>query len=106
MNPDQIATHNPKNAVALIRLMEPILAAAGYHAALAGSVLIKGGSEKDTDIIIYPHNPKKQIANSELCQLLTPLGFTYWTNNYIDYPGRQIQRSHYAGRRVDLFFLT
>ena len=37
----------PRDAVAIIRHLEPFAAAAGFHTALTGSVLYKGESEKD-----------------------------------------------------------
>lgn len=47
------------------RLVEPL----GFHAALAGSVLIKGVSTKDVDIHIYPHNPNiKRVDERRLIE--------------------------------------
>ncbi len=42
-------------AIKLVEKLEPELAKIGAHCALAGSVLYKGESKKDLDIIIYPH---------------------------------------------------
>lgn len=47
-------------AIELLKELEPNLAAVGFHCALAGSVLYRGTSEKDLDVIIYPHTYKKQ----------------------------------------------
>lgn len=101
-----LATHNPKNAVELIRKLEPVLAAKGYHLALTGSVLFKGGSEHDTDLIAYPHK-ERLMGNSDVLALLIPHGIEPWPNknDYLDYPGRQIARCNYQGRRIDIFFL-
>ncbi len=47
-------------AVKLVKKLEPELSNSGYHCALTGSVLYKGSSEKDLDIVIYPHDVDKQ----------------------------------------------
>ncbi len=44
-----------RQSLNLIKKLEPRLAAIGWHVALAGSVLTKGQSDKDLDLIVYPH---------------------------------------------------
>lgn len=44
------------DAIEEIKQLEPKLAAVGFHCALTGSVLYKGESIKDLDLVIYPHN--------------------------------------------------
>jgi hypothetical protein len=101
--------HDPRNAVALIRLMEPLVAAIGYHTALTGSVLYTGGSDKDTDIIIYPHDPKHPREDQEIMTALAPLGITgapiIHPNVVAHYALRNVWRCEYQNRRIDLFFL-
>lgn len=103
--PVAVATHNPKNAVALIRLIEPVVAELGYHCALTGSVLFKGGSEKDTDIILYPHDPKEKRDALELMRALKPLGITARYETDARYVNRRVWLGGYEGRRIDFFFL-
>lgn len=43
----------------VIERLEPIMAEMGAHVALGGSVLYRGSSTKDLDIIVYPHNADK-----------------------------------------------
>lgn len=43
-------------ALKLVREIQPHTAAVGWHCALAGSVLIRGSSNKDLDIVCFPHN--------------------------------------------------
>lgn len=45
-----------EESLPLLRALEKDLAAVGWHLALAGSVLFKGESSKDLDVILYPHN--------------------------------------------------
>ena len=49
-----------EKAVKVCREIEEKLVPLGYHCALGGSCLYRGTSEKDIDIIIYPHDVKKQ----------------------------------------------
>lgn len=50
-----------QQAIWMIQSFEPQLASQGYHCALTGSVLYKGKSIKDLDIIIYPHWKKEGL---------------------------------------------
>jgi hypothetical protein len=44
-----------ERGIELARKLEPLLAEVGWHVALAGSVLRDGKSDKDLDLIVYPH---------------------------------------------------
>jgi hypothetical protein len=44
------------SALTFIRELHPVLHKAGFAAALTGSVLIKGESDNDLDLVIYPLN--------------------------------------------------
>lgn len=46
-------------AVAFVRHLQPFVFAAGFHAGLLGSVLTKGESSKDLDVLLYPHTTAK-----------------------------------------------
>jgi hypothetical protein len=50
---------NLEQALKLIKELEDSLSQFGVHCALAGSVLYRGTSENDLDLIIYPHKKKK-----------------------------------------------
>jgi hypothetical protein len=81
----------------------------GFDIALTGSVLTKGVSEKDVDIIIYPL--KKISSNyTELLEKLPDFGlkFIRLPNNNQGYQddGKNVQVWEYDNRRVDLFFLS
>ena len=51
-----------KSDLAFVRDVEVELAKAGWHVALGGSVLHKGWSSKDVDLIVFPH--KKRSSQS------------------------------------------
>lgn len=46
-----------QDAIDAARLIEPELARRGLHASVGGSLMYRGDSEKDIDLIIYRHNP-------------------------------------------------
>jgi hypothetical protein len=98
--------HTLDNAVALIRLIEPLLSPYGYHCGLTGGVLFKGTSTKDTDIILYPHNPDKKLLPEQLLPLLLPIGLTKRMETDIEYTHREVIICSYADRRIDLFLLN
>jgi hypothetical protein len=98
--------HRITDAIELIRLIEPALAAHGYHSGLTGGVLYKGTSHHDTDLIIYPHDPTKCLPASELLKLLAPFGVTHSYTTDSEYTHREILICHYQGQRIDLFLLS
>ncbi len=48
-----------EDGITFVRELESKLAPLGYHCGLTGSVLYKGFSNKDLDVIIYPHDATK-----------------------------------------------
>lgn len=56
-----------EEALALVRELEETVSVFGWHVGLTGGVLKRGYSEKDVDIIAYPHKrglfPKFDIDN-------------------------------------------
>jgi len=97
-----------------VRALQTAIHPSGYHAGLAGSVLHKGSSEKDIDILIFPFNTA-MCDREELVECLTKFGlrlrFTsaqvkaFWRR-----AGSQDQKEvevweTKGGNRVDLFFL-
>lgn len=102
-----------EQAIDICRELESKLDPIGYHCGLTGSTLYKGESEKDIDIIIYPHQVSKQIP---LREIIKTIGFG--TNMYPSqgyYIPEKVTPSttdklvvvgEYKGIRVDLFFLN
>lgn len=92
--------------LALLRGLEAELSAVGYHCALAGSVMYRGQSAKDLDVVIYPH--KTQLADDvELQRVLEEFGF-----NHVEAAGyrhendnKQVDIYDFRGRRVDVMRL-
>lgn len=101
-----------EEAFLVIERLEPIIAEAGAHVALGGSVLYRGTSEKDLDLFIYPHNKDANPWDTFKLKLLLKKFFRAETMN--DCKGfSQIRDSKEVawlktpkGKRVDFFFLS
>jgi hypothetical protein len=81
----------------------------GYDIGLAGGVLLRGKSEKDIDIIIYPL--KKISSNFNAMRASLPdfgLKFVRLPNENLGYPddGKHVEVWEFEGKRIDLFFLN
>lgn len=95
------------------REIEERLVKIGYHCGLTGSILYKGESEKDIDIIIYPHQVSKQLPVNHILGVIGA-----HTNMYLN-QGNKVKDeivpsctdkvivvADYKKVRVDLFFLS
>ncbi len=47
------------NCFGVLQKVEQVAKQHGYHVALGGSVMYRGESSKDLDIIVYPHNSNR-----------------------------------------------
>lgn len=97
--------------IAVVRSVELVAIAHGFHAAIGGSCLHRGASRKDLDIILFPH---KTGAYDELPNDKRPLiealrfdGFLDWKKLDHEYQGdgKIVYRADYLGKRIDFFFL-
>lgn len=90
------------------RLVQSFVVDLGAHAALSGSVLIKGSSVKDLDIVIYPHDSDNGY-NVYAIQVALGAFFTGWfkcvsTSEYLR-DGKEVWTTRLGEKRVDFFFL-
>jgi hypothetical protein len=99
-------THTLQNAVILVQALEPLLAEHGYHCGLTGGVIFRGSSTKDTDLIVYAHDPQKTIEPHELLSRIKAAGLRLEYTTDAEYTHREIILCRYRGARVDLFFLN
>lgn len=94
-------------AIELCRRIEERLAIFGYHVALAGGVLIKGKSEKDLDIHVYPHDTENcdidiaiKILETTGMQKRKDLKTTATTIR----DGKKVILFYLGCKRIDVFF--
>ena len=96
-----------QEAVKFIQWLEPQLAAKHIHCALTGSVLYKGASNNDLDVIIYPHNeraPMDPLACFNAVKLILP--DLVDLDDLHSYPqARFVGRSLCYDWKIDFFFL-
>jgi hypothetical protein len=98
-----------KEGIKLIREIEEIMSQFQYHCALTGSVLYKGKSGKDLDVILYPHSTDKTLKEKALLKILESIKFTIIedrTETHSRYGDDKIvYRTEYDGKRVDIFIM-
>jgi len=98
-------------AIKMCSFLERYLSPLGVHIALGGSILYRGTSEHDVDIIVYPHHVPTATFSQihQVFQLLIHLGFTYkkeedTTPSTTDKPVYQLYTPK-GKKRVDFFFI-
>lgn len=99
-------------AVDFVRHLVPFLAP-HYYPAMTGSVLFKGHSDNDLDIIIYPHTTM-HVNLIEVRRLLRKAGLfrrvdratvvEHWRKAGSD-DDKWVEVWDYLGKRVDIFML-
>lgn len=102
-----------QGALDFIRDLSDAVRAVGFDVALAGSVLKKGHSKKDIDIVLFPLRTDK-MNHSRLHKALLSFGMTQlldqtsvtllWRKAGSD-DCKRVEVWDYKGKRVDLFFL-
>lgn len=88
--------------------LESFLASEGYHCALGGGVMYRGNSDKDLDVIVYPHTREKCISVdllwARLAGFLRPSKTTKAAGSSRD--GKDVRVMVLTDeRRIDFFFL-
>jgi hypothetical protein len=101
-------------ALDFIRRLEPFVEPAGYHVGLLGSVLLKGDSEKDLDVLLYPHDMAQQdharlqqaLLAADLCPLLSVANIHDIWRRKGSNDTKRVESWLFGRKRVDLFLLT
>ncbi len=84
-----------------------------YHVALTGSVLQKGQSQKDLDMIVYPHTSRRRrpaeirklLKKAGLRQLFDRAAVTAGWRKRGGTDNKHVEVWHFRGHRVDVIFL-
>jgi hypothetical protein len=101
-----------QQAIDICNEIEAKLAPIGYHCGLTGSTLYRGYSEKDIDIIIYPHQVSSELPMQVVLDAIGAQTDMYpSTSNYEpskivpSTTDKLVVVSDYNGIRIDFFFL-
>lgn len=97
----------------VVKWFAPALAQVGFGIGLTGSVLTKGASSKDLDIIVHPlSTDKASIAEAKIALVLGGAECKYGRNTVTDAwrkkgstDNKHVEIWTYQGRRIDVFFL-
>jgi hypothetical protein len=92
-----------EDAVQVCRLVEEAVKPLGAHCALTGGCLYRGGSSKDIDIIIYPHNPREKPSDDAIADALVKAGFVDRFVTDENYVNRIVWICGYKNMRIDFF---
>lgn len=101
-------------ALVFVRQLQPIARAVGYHLGMLGSVLLKGRSGKDLDVLVYPHSDDAD-GHKNVTRLFRDAGLRLVYNRATVRKRWKMLRSRdtkhvevwedHQGRRIDFFFL-
>ena len=100
-----------ESAVALIRELEPKLSEIGFHCGLTGGSLFAGSSDKDVDVIVYPHQsgkpeqPPRDVAWTLLTEILKPEESNRCEAISQIRDNKDVRWMKSQGRRIDFLFL-
>lgn len=102
------------DALPLLREVQAAVEPLGYHVGLAGSVLTKGFSYNDMDMILYPASNAQQ-PKREIVAALVALGMrqvhtrekvhAVWKRKGSN-DTKHVEKWDYRGKTVDVFFLS
>lgn len=87
--------------------LEPIMASIGYHCGIGGSLVYRGWSNKDIDIIIYTHQSDADCDRSKIVNVLRSEGFKEPSDDFnasTMIPDVWSAEDN-TGRRIDFFFM-
>ena len=104
-----------EDATIIVNKLIPALKRAGFSVGITGSVLYKGSSTKDLDLIIYPMNAAS-FSNDKAVKVLVKNGFVldvphskvtaYWEeHNKEPTDTKYVDVWKYNGKRVDIMWL-
>jgi len=95
-----------EQALTIARAAETALEPLGYHVGLTGGCLYRGGSDKDIDLIVYPHDPqavKPDDWEESVEAALATIGLVDRFTTDLNYVNRVVWIMGWNGIRVDLF---
>jgi len=97
-----------EDALSLSRELEATAAVNGFHVGITGSVLRDGFSDKDLDIVVFPHNTTDAPSQDKVhAMFYAHHRIVNWTlRPHGDYgDGKEVWTAIRDGKRIDFFFL-
>lgn len=101
-----------EEAITLIRLWKiDISAKTDWHLGITGSVLYKGQSTKDLDLICYPNNTERSKSTEDLLNTLKTLSLVFHEDRTAEHQHQYndckiVYKCSYGFKRIDLFLLA
>lgn len=107
---------NLVEALEFVAALSPVAKKAGYAVALAGSVLAKGKSEKDLDLVLFPLRTDKSPEYAIREALIGTMGMKLvfdeafvkaeWKRLYDSDDEKRVEVWSWLGKRIDIFWLA
>lgn len=101
-----------EKSIEICREIEDKLKPISYHCGLTGSTLYKGESEKDIDIIVYPHQISNTVSLNKILETLGVYTEMYGTQGCQkpitirpSTTDKLVVVCEYKGIRIDLFVM-
>lgn len=106
---------NLVEALEFVQDFEPRARRAGFGVALAGSVLTKGRSGKDLDLVVFPLRTDKareyQLREAMIVEMGMKLVFdeafvkAQWKREHDSDDEKRVEVWEWLGKRIDVFYL-
>lgn len=101
-----MSSWNLEEAINFVRNKEPIASEHGWHLGITRSILFKGHSENDLDLIIYKHSLDTDMA---LAEVIKAMGISNVIEKHkevnIHYQDKQVFSGQWEGKKIELFLL-
>ena len=105
------------DALLFLREVQAVVEPLGFHTGILGSVVLKGSSKNDLDIVIYPAlvPDEYKVSNSNVAVALVGMGMQQrYTAAQVHAAWRKqgssdtkdVEKWEYRGKIVDIFFLA
>lgn len=100
-------------AVVFAQHLQPFVVGEGYHVGILGSVLTKGESQKDLDILLYPHTTAMvdlealyEAMEEAGMHRIVPFANVCRVRAQVDsFDTKHVEVWEHRMRRIDVFFL-
>lgn len=96
-----------EEAIKLLRELEPTANAHGLHLGITGSVLYKGESQKDLDIVVYPRKTTQTNIHAQDGMKFRVAVAPKWNFRTPYHPEdtKEVWSAILSGKKIDFFFL-